>query len=114
MIADYWEDFLLLRREDIPDGTGGAAQTWTEDSFFRGGLARCTTVSVRAGDVPMAQVQRWLTHEPGVHLLPEDRVKRVQDGALWRVLGDSWENKTPARCTQPFAQVKVERLVEGA
>lgn len=114
MIADFWEDFLLLRREDTPDGAGGAAQTWTEESFFRGGLARCATAPVRPGDAPMAQVQRWLTHEPGVRLLPEDRVKRVQDGALWRVLGDSREDCTPARCAQPFAQVKVERLVDGA
>ena len=113
MISDFWEDFLLLRREEEPDGLGGVVSSWSEEVFFLGGLTTTRTVSVRPAGVPMALVTRVLTHEPGVILHPQDRVKRVRDGAVWQVLGDSREDMAPARCHQPFAQVPVERLVEA-
>lgn len=113
MISDYYEDFVLLGRVEKSDGMGGVTAAWSEDTGFRGGLTSVSGVEIIPGGVSMVKETPVLCHESGVSLHLNDCVKRVRDGARYRVVSDSDEMRTPARAGFSFAQVKVERLVDG-
>lgn len=113
MIADFYEDFQLLGRVTTPDGVGGAVYAWTEDVSFRGGMAQQRAVEYTPAGLSTLCVRQALLHEPGMTLHLNDCVKRLRDGSMWRVTAESDEHRTPACADQPFAQVTVERWVDG-
>lgn len=113
MISDYYEDFVLLGRVEKPDGLGGMTATWSEDTGFRGGLTCVAGVEIMPGGVSRLRETPVLCHESGISLHLNDCVKRVRDGARYRVVSSSDEMRTPSCAGFSFAQVKVERLVDG-
>ncbi len=113
MIADYYEDFVLLGRVEKADGLGGVTMVWSEDTGFRGGLTSVPGREITPGGVSRLKETPVLCHESGISLHLNDCVKRVRDGARFRVVSNSDEMRTPACAGFSFAQVKVERLVDG-
>lgn len=113
MISDYYEDFVLLGRVEKADGLGGMTTAWSEDTGFRGGLTSVSGMEIIPGGVSRLKETPVLCHENGITLHLNDCVKRVRDGARYRVVSDSDEMRTPSCAGFSYAQVRVERLVDG-
>lgn len=111
MIGDFFERFQLLERSARPDGLGGTVESWRDGPDFLGGVAARPGSEARVGGHQALRVASVLVHEPGVCLRQDQRVRRVSDGAVFRVCGDSEDMKTPGRAEVGFAQVGVEAVV---
>lgn len=114
MITDFYEDFILLGRMDASDGLGGVSADWSEDTGFRGGIAMQPGCEVTSGGLNRYADRPVLVHESGISLNVNDCVRRVSDGARFRVMSCSDAMRTPACAALAYAQVTVERLVDGA
>lgn len=111
MLTDYFEPFLLLENEAVPDGMGGALAAGAPAFSFSGALSQTAGSAPSADGRSLLKLTPVLLHETDVTLQAGDRVKRLRDGSVWRVTGGSGEMRAPAFSGLQFAQVPVERLV---
>ena len=113
MLDDYMEDFILLECTRQPDGLGGCSTGYRESMAFRGGVTSVMTRQATVGQASAEVVAPVLVHEWGVTLCLGDIVRRVSDGCCYRVTGRSSDMRTPDIAGLAYAQVPVERLVNG-
>ena len=111
MLQDYFEDFVLLERTQTDDALGGASTAWTEGISFRGGVTQVVGKEVDPAGLHALKTVPMLLHEWDVSLAQDDRVRRLRDGAEFRVIGQSDDMRTPLISGLAFCQVPVERLV---
>lgn len=111
MLQDYFEDFVLLERTAADDDLGGVSETWAEGLRFRGAVTQVVGKEVAPAGLTALKTVPMLLHEWDVTLRQDDRVRRVSDGAEFRVTGRSGDMRTPAISGMAFCQVPVERLV---
>lgn len=111
MLQDYFEDFILLERTQTPDELGGTAESWADGPVFRGGTTQVVGKEIDPCGLLALKTTPMLLHEWDVTLAQGDRVRRVRDGAEFRVLGQSSDMRTPPMSGFAFYQVPVERLV---
>lgn len=113
MLQDYFEDFILLERTQTADDLGGTSTTWTDGISFRGGITQVVGKEISPADLLALKTVPMLLHEWDVTLAQDDRVRRVRDGAEYRVTGRSGDMRTPTLSSLAFCQVPVERLVSA-
>lgn len=111
MLQDYFEDFILLERTQTPDGLGGTEEAWTDSTAFRGGITHVVGKETAPAGLLALKTLPMLLHEWDVTLVQGDCVRRVRDGAEFRVVGQSSDMRTPVLSGLAFCQVPVERLV---
>jgi len=111
MLQDYFEDFILLERSQADDGLGGFSSGWTEGVTFRGGVTQVVGREVDPTGLLALKTMPMLLHEWDVTLVLDDRVRRLSDGAVFRVTGQSGDMRTPAISGMAYCQVPVERVV---
>ena len=111
MLQDYFEDFVLMERLQTEDELGGTDTTWHESIVFRGGVTQVVGKEIDPAGLLALKTSPMLLHEWDITLAQDDRVRRLSDGAEFRVLGRSGDMRTPALAGTSFCQVPVERLV---
>ena len=111
MLQDYFEDFILLERTQADDELGGTSAAWTEGITFRGGVTHVVGKEIDPAGLLALKTVPMLLHDWDVTLVQDDRVRRISDGAEFRIVGQSSDMRTPAISGMAFCQVPVERLV---
>lgn len=111
MLQDYFEDFTLLTCTQSPDGLGGNTIAWAEGITFRGGVTQVVGREIDSAGLLALKTTPVLLHEWDVTLSQGDRIRRLRDGAEYRVAGRSDDMRTPLLAGMAFCQVPVERLV---
>lgn len=111
MLQDYFEEFTLLERTQTPNGLGGTSVTWAEGITFRGGMTQVVGKELDSAGLLSLKTVPLLLHEWDVTLTQDDRIRRLRDGAEFRVIGQSDDMHTPLLAGMTFCQVPVERLV---
>lgn len=111
MLADHFEDFVLLEPTRQEDGMGGAAESWTDSMRFRGGITAVPGSETSVAGLSALRTSPALLHDWDVTLIQGDRIRRLRDGAEYRVTGQSDDMRTPVIASFAFCQVPVERLV---
>lgn len=113
MLNGFLTEFVRLVREQTPDGQGGTTCRWTAGEQFCGGLACKPGTEIQPGGLPSVRTQTVLAHLPGIVLHQGDLVKEKDNGALWRVMGNSNDMTMPRTARTRQAQVPVERVVSA-
>ena len=108
MLTDFFEPFQRLKRTLAPDGLGGATERWEEGETFRGGVTFVPGGEVSVAGLSALRALPVLVHEPGLTLSLNDRVRRLSDGEVFRVAGDSGDMRTPGIAAVQLAQVTIE------
>lgn len=111
MLQDYFEDFTLLERSIAEDSLGGTDETWQTGMVFRGAVTQVVGKEVSPAGLNALKTTPVLLHEWDVTLKQDDRVRRLSDGAEFRITGRSGDMRTPPISGMAFCQVPVERLV---
>ena len=111
MLRDYFEDFILLEHTCTEDDLGSVSVTWQEGVAFRGGLTHMVGKEVDPCGLMALKTTPMLLHEYDVTLAQGDVIRRVSDGAHFRVAGHSGNMRTPPHAGLAYCQVPVERLV---
>lgn len=108
MLADYLEDFVRVVRAARPDGLGGVVEEWRDGEGFRGGVTDVPGSEIDVAGQRMLRAHPVLVHETSVGFQQGERVRRVADGAVFRVAG--LDRVTPEKAWVKFGQVVVERV----
>lgn len=111
MIEKWFEPFELLLPSSEPDGLGGEKTVFLQDVTFSGALSFTSGSEITAGGQPMLKETPVLLHAYDLTLRPGNYVRRVKNGAMYRVTDHSNNMRAPAFSGLRFAQVPVERLV---
>lgn len=111
MLTDYFEPFALLERTQTPDSLGGTTAKWRDSLIFEGGVTFVPGAETTVAGLRALRTVPVLAHDFDVTLRQDDVVRRLSDGAVFRVAGHSADMRTPACADLRFAQVPVERLV---
>lgn len=111
MLQDYFEPFVLLERSQSPDDLGGMAVTWKESTPFCGGITQVVGKEIDPAGLLALKTIPMLLHEWDISLVQDDRIRRLSDGAEFRIIGQSSDMRTPPLCGTAYCQVPVERLV---
>lgn len=111
MLQDYFEDFVLLEPTQTADDLGGTTVTWVDGTPFRGGVTQVVGKEIDPAGLLALKTVPMLLHEWDVTLSQGDCIRRVRDGAVYRVMGQSDDMRTPLVSGMAFCQVPVERLV---
>ena len=111
MLQDYFEDFIMLVRNQAADDMGGTDESWQEGVTFRGGVTQVVGKEADISGLMALKTVPMLLHEWDVTLVQGDRIRRVRDGAEFRITGNSSDMRTPPAASTTYCQVPVERLV---
>lgn len=111
MLRDYFEDFVLLERTQSDDELGGTAEVWQEGVTFLAGVTQVMGKEIDVCGLLAMKATPVLLHEWDVTLVQGDRVRRLRDGAEFRITGHSSDMRTPPMAGTAYCQVPIERLV---
>ena len=111
MLTDYFEPFALLERTQAPDGLGGTTAKWRDSLVFEGGVTFVPGAETTVAGLNALLTIPVLAQDYDVTLRQDDLVRRLSDGAVFRVAGCSADMVTPACADLRFAQVPVEKVV---
>lgn len=111
MLIDYLEPFCRIRKASRPNDLGGYVEHWEECETFQGGVTFVPGGEVDVAGLRALRTVPMLVHEGDVSLWQDEYVRRISDGAIYRVTGNSDDMHTPACATMQFAQVPVEKVV---
>lgn len=108
MLADYLEPFLRLEVDARPDGLGGTVETRREGEPFRGGITHEPGAEIAVAGQRQLRLRTLLVHETSVGFRQGELVKRIADGAVFRIAGA--DVFTPERAAIRLGQAEVELL----
>ena len=108
MIPSRTEDFVRLTRTETPDGLGGQRVAWTDGETVRLAAVPRRPALRTDGGIPAPRRGVLLMGE--APLKAGDRLRRVRDGAVLRVLGDSAHCRAPLWAMHPWGQTEAEVL----
>ena len=111
MLGDYFEPFCRVVKTSTLNGLGGTVETWADGETFQGGVTYVPGAEITVAGHKALRTVPVLLHEPGVDLRQDEHVRRISDGAIFRLVGNSNDMRTPACASVQFAQVPVERVV---
>ena len=99
----------MLLAHSEPDGEGGQKVIWKDGDSFLAAFKVDSQVATVSADKAVQQVGCIVTTKLPKLLRFGEAFRREEDGAVFRVISDSANAKTPARATFQIAQCKAER-----
>lgn len=98
--------FMVPKRE--PDGSGGFNPTWEPGDAFMAAIYQDTSTEARIAEAAGTVRAYTVTVYRDVHLKYHDVIKRISDGAVFRITSDSGEKQTPSCAALDMAQATAE------
>lgn len=108
MLSDFLEPFCRVKRSSAPNGLGSSVETWEDGESFRGGVTHVPGTEISVAGHQALRAVPVLVHEVDAALRQDEYVRRLSDGAVFRVAGNSADMRAPAQASVAFAQVPVE------
>ena len=98
--------FMVPKRTE--DGSGGFNTEWEEGENIRAAITRDSSSEAKIADAAGTVRLYTVTVSRSVHLKYHDVIKRLSDGAIFRITSDNAENMTPASTALDIAQSTAE------
>ena len=110
-LEDYLkEKLVVLDWVSVPDGFGGFVWEWKDGVEFAAGVVKKQDTQMLIAEQSGAKTVYTIVVKASVALENGDRVRRLRDGAVFKITSDSAEMKTPDTSGMKFAQVTAERV----
>ncbi len=109
-LMDYFEPYVLLEPITSDDGLGGQSLEYADLKIFSAGLMLNTSREISPVEQIGLKSSYTIILETGLILRQNDRIRRVSDGAVFRITTDSTDVVTPKISRIQFSQAGVERV----
>lgn len=112
MLEDYLNvEYCLLDKISAPDSFGGIIYTYQEGAGFTGGPVLDNSADVRIAQQEGAKATYTLVIKKPLELERGQLIRRMKDGANFRITSDSRDMTTPDHSTLQCSQASMERVV---
>lgn len=112
LLSDYLKtEFAILDRISTPDPMGGVIYTYQEGAHFFGGLVTNNTTEMRIAQQTGARSLYTIVVDKKIVLDRDQHIRRMEDGASFRLMTDTRDMTTPEKSRLKFSQATVERVV---
>ena len=103
------EECAMMDKVTAPDGMGGTSRVWQEGAHFQAAIVKNTTLQAILAEKQGVTELYQVTFPKGIQIDYHDVIKRVSDGAIFRVTSNVKGSETPGVATFQFGQVTAER-----
>lgn len=109
LIDEMMEDCCLMDRRSVPDGQGGWDYVWTEGAPFKAAIVKDNSLNARIAEKEGVAEVYTITVHKGNSLSFNDVIKRLRDGATFKVTSNTDDSETPIRASFQIGQVSAKR-----
>lgn len=109
LLEQYGEEFAFMVKNKVPDGEGGLITTWAEGARFMVAQEHNTTIVAQEAERAKNASAYSFYVDKSIQLELYDVVKRLSDGATFRITQPSGEDYTPASSRLNLTKVLAER-----
>lgn len=113
LLEEAMQDFIVMNHINTSDGYGGITRVWTEGATFKGAIVHDTSSQALIAQSLGVTSMYTLTTRKSLILEFHDVVKRVSDGAIFRVTTNGKDEATPQSAGLDMRQVKMEAWTLG-
>lgn len=109
------EPFVMLNQPTASDSYGSFSRQWTEGTTFLAAVTLNHSSEARIAAASDSKGQYTVTTKKAVTLRYHDVIRRIRDGAVFRITSNGTDDKTPDTATLDMRQVSAEewRLPDG-
>lgn len=111
LIDVFKEACVMMDKVSTPDGIGGFTYDWVEGAPFEAAIVKNNTLQAKIAEKEGVTELYTITFPETLPLGFHDVLKRVSDGAVFRVTSNVTDSKPPSVATFHFGQVSAERWV---
>lgn len=109
LIEEMMTECAFIDKTKVPDGEGGFVNGWTEGAHFQGAIViENSTLAIVAESQQLARTYR-ITVSKNIPLDKGDVIKRISDGATFKITSDGTDVKSPTGSALDISQVTAER-----
>lgn len=108
LLDSAFEPFARMTKTAVSDGYGGFSSTWETGETFQAAVTFDSSLEARVAAVNGVKNLHKIITRRAVTLNFHDVVKRLSDGAYFRVTSDGKDKKTPAPATLDMRVVTAE------
>lgn len=109
LFQQMMDDCVMMDKISVPDGIGGFVREWHEGAAFQASIEKQSANQTVVAEKADYDVRYLVTTDRNTLLDFHDVIKRVEDGAIFRIVVPSADKKTPRVATFAFAQAEAER-----
>ena len=96
LIGEALVPFEHLTETHVPDGTGGSVVTLVPGETFSAAAVRRMAASVTLGETEYSREKMTVITHRETELPFHALIRRISDGAVFRILSDGRDNGTPS------------------
>lgn len=108
LLTEAMEECCFLDKTTRSDGYGGVETVWTEGADFTAAFTLDTSVEARVAERQGVTGMYSIITDKSINLQYHDVVKRMRDGAIFRVTTKGNDKHTPASASLDMRVVKAE------
>lgn len=109
LIDNFKEPFVFMNKARLPDGEGGSIVEWTEGAEISAALTLDSSLTARVAEAQGVTNLYTITVDKRIPLEFHDVLKRLSDGAYFRITSDGTDKKTPSAATLNMRQASAEK-----
>lgn len=106
--TDFLDDACMVDKRTESDGMGGIITTWVEGAPFKAGFIRNSSTEAQIAYQAGTREMFTIVFSDILELLPNERIKRIKDGKVFRIVSDSRDMTTPAQSDMHFREADAE------
>lgn len=96
LMAQAMEQFVMLDKNRVPDGYGGTTVSYVESAEIMAAVAFDQSIEARTAQKQGVTSVYTVYLRKGVDVGYHDVIKRVSDGAIFRITSDGNDKQTPS------------------
>ncbi len=109
-MEDFYEAMCVVNKVSVPDGGGGFVWEWQDGAPFDGRIKLDASTQMQIAQQSGVKAVYNLTTRKSIPLETGALVKRMKDGAVFKVTADPADRQTPALSDLNAMSVSMERV----
>lgn len=111
LIEKLMVDCKIMNHIRTDDPAGGYAEVWTEGATFPATIIKNNTTEAHIAEKQGVKELFTVVTKKGFQLNYHDVFKRVEDGQIFRVTGNTEDSEAPEQSTIKIGKVQAEKWV---
>lgn len=109
LIYEMMVPCMIMDKRSVPDGLGGFTYDWVDGVEFKAAIFKDNTLETLIAEKQGFTESYTITVPKSTTLAFHDVVKRISDGAIFRVTSNTQDSEPPERATPQIITVNAER-----